>query len=308
VKQDLRPYVCLMPNCAKPYETFSETRDWLRHMEPEHKKNIVRWTCNAAKHNSPQIFHSSGQFEDHMRQDHPKVFTKSQHSIITKRSGGPAAQMFTCCPLCRWAPDVNIAHESLGRKSSTKTLETSGATQNSEAIMAKAKVELNSHIAEHLQFIALRSLPEEIYRHKTDSIRSRSSSPSSTEGGRSNLDINQSEIEFLQSAADASREDLAIVEEPVRVISPTEDQESNESRPNSRDKHWGRVFYQLARDPDLPKACMCISKPVPSAFFPLPKILILASDIHSHMSFSRERVIRRSPTFVPATVESRPAV
>src|SRR2546421_2275090 len=97
VKKDLRPYVCLMPNCAKPYETFSDTRDWLRHMQPEHEKNIVRWTCNAAKHNNSEIFYSSGEFEDHMEKHHPKVFTKSQRSIITKRSGGPAAQMFTCC-------------------------------------------------------------------------------------------------------------------------------------------------------------------------------------------------------------------
>src|SRR4051794_24168481 len=93
-----------MDRCSQPLETFSDTKAWLSHMETEHKKMIVRWTCNA-KHESPAVFSSEQEFVRHMKDVHPKVATKSQLPIITKRSGKPAVHMFVKCPLCGWVPD-----------------------------------------------------------------------------------------------------------------------------------------------------------------------------------------------------------
>src|SRR5690242_13995177 len=101
-----------MDKCSQPLETFADTKDWLSHMDAEHRKTIVRWTCNA-KHESPAVFSSEKAFIDHMKDVHPKVATKSQLPIITKRSGKPAIQMFGNCPLCGWVPDSNQNQDSV---------------------------------------------------------------------------------------------------------------------------------------------------------------------------------------------------
>ena len=107
IKSDLRPYVCLMDNCATPFETFADTKIWFVHMEAEHEKKIVQWTCTARKHQIPVIFSAQSAFEDHMRQVHPKVATRSQLSIITEQSGGPAPEIFKQCPLCTCFPELD---------------------------------------------------------------------------------------------------------------------------------------------------------------------------------------------------------
>jgi hypothetical protein len=245
VKSDLKPYVCLLEKCSQPLETFSETKAWLLHMETEHKKTIVRWTCNA-KHGSPAVFPTEQEFVSHMKEMHPKVASKSQLPIITKRSGKPAAQMFINCPLCGWLPDYNPNQAPTGKEQGEKD-------PQDEANAIRVKSKLNQHIAEHLQDIALRSLPEEAFPPEQGSIGSVTSLNSSTDSNASDLDITTSEVDFLS-------------EEPFDYSSPRDRLGDIstvtlfDGEPTSRNSEWGRIFtaltkIQLARQ-ELPNPCM----------------------------------------------------
>jgi hypothetical protein len=246
VKEDLRPYVCLMSNCSKPFETFNNTKDWLRHMKKEFQENIVRWICKAAKHKS-ETFYSEGDFERHMREQHSKAFTESQLPVLIKRSGAPAAKMFTRCPLCSWFPEdksrdknYSTSAQDLFETNPSSEPETEEARELREVV---ERIELERHIAAHLQYIALMSLPEEVLSSSKDSIKSTSSSSSSSAvSDESDQNVTQSDIDYLQNPANVSEEEIALgfnsVDETALV------------------PEWNRVYYKLAEKNELPLRCL----------------------------------------------------
>jgi hypothetical protein len=260
VKSDLRPYVCLMENCSKQYETFIETKDWLLHMESEYKEHIARWRCSA-KHESPQVFSSEEEFVFHMISEHPRIATKSQLPIIKKRSGRPAPQMFENCPLCGWFPDDSqngkVAIERHLEKSPEQAV--SGQVKGNDEV--KAKVTLNKHIAEHLQEIALRSLPEETFHIQKKSIRCISSSRSSAISTHTDLEVTQSEINYLQDPAHKSEEEAAIIDGSAWSMPGALHVEkwSSEEIFAVKATDWTYVYCALARiqvaSSDLPNPC-----------------------------------------------------
>lgn len=242
-----------MDSCSQPLETFADTKDWLSHMDAEHRKTIVRWTCNA-KHESPAVFSSEEAFVGHMKNVHPKVATRSQLPIITKRSGKPAAQMFVNCPLCGWVPDTNQTQVAEVQELSEKDIK--GIL---DATQIRVKTKLNKHIAEHLQDIALRSLPEEIFRSEDESIRSVSSSTSSTVSMSSDLEITTSEVDFICATPldKPKEEDLG-----ETISDDVQGHWSQElTTTDSRTESWGWLFSALTKihiaRPDLPNPCMC---------------------------------------------------
>ena len=143
-----------------------------------------------------------------MRQDHPKVATDSQLPIITARSGGPAADIFEYCPLCTWSPEPDANPEDAARDidgSGTRKIDIRHAK---DAERTKRKMKLQQHIAEHLQYVALRALPDVLFE---TSIRSRSSaSSSSTDSGDSELSISENEIHLLQQEDSCSTDGYPI--------------------------------------------------------------------------------------------------
>jgi len=245
-----------MDRCSQPLETFADTKDWLSHMDEEHRKTIARWACNA-KHDSPAVFQTEEAFVDHMKSVHPKVATKSQLDILTKRSGKPAAQMFVNCPLCGWIPDTNQMQNTDAHELSEKDIKSI-----IDVTQIKVKSKLNKHIAEHLQDIALRSLPEEIFHSDDESIRSYSSSTSSTISMSSDLDITTSEVDFISEII------LNVPEEERYLPEAISDDVMHDwatniepTRTGVRTEAWGWVFSALTKihisRPDLPNPCMC---------------------------------------------------
>jgi hypothetical protein len=245
-----------MDKCSQPLETFADTKEWLSHMDAEYRKTIVRWTCNA-KHESPADFSSEKAFVDHMKDVHPKVATKSQLPIITKRSGKPAVQMFGNCPLCGWVPDSNQNQDSVVQEQGEDDVK---AIMEADKIRMKSK--LNKHIAEHLQDIALRSLPEEIFRSGDESIRSVSSSNSSTVLMSSDLEVTSSEVELIRATSlgdPNKRSDTKFLGESINDDVQKDWRQELENA-DSRYDYWGWLFtalvkIQIAR-PELPNPCM----------------------------------------------------
>lgn len=262
IKTDIRPYVCLMDNCVNPYATFPETEDWLQHMNSEHRKQIVRWTCNAKQHGSAQVFDSQQKFEDHLRTQHASTVSEKQLPIITKRSGGPAAEIFTRCPLCSWDPTAQIQRKDAPDGSANGGLEISDAKVVEKAMKIRLRNQLQRHIADHLQLIALRSLPDELISSSDKLIKSSSSSSSSTTmSTESELNITKSEIDHLQNPDKLSDEQRALIQEPVRGMNAINHGEDWSLDPLgttgvSRDQFWGWVYYGLAKTHHI-KPCTC---------------------------------------------------
>lgn len=96
-------------------------------MRTEHK---YEWRCAARVH-GPLSFTSRSRFEDHMRKEHAGKFAEAQLASMSEASARPIGRTFSRCPFC---PDFDE------RKPSTPE-------------------SLELHVADHLVFAALRSLP-----------------------------------------------------------------------------------------------------------------------------------------------------
>ncbi|KAK2787325.1 hypothetical protein FQN53_005484 [Emmonsiellopsis sp. PD_33] len=119
VKHDLYPYVCLFETCATPDTLYNHSEDWLKHMG----QHQLQWLCVVKSHDV-LIFNNQSEYEEHMSTRH-KV-SKSQAALLAERSSRPSRQIFVSCPLCGYS--------------------------NSNSC-------LDGHIATHLRYLALKSLP-----------------------------------------------------------------------------------------------------------------------------------------------------
>lgn len=225
-----------MKNCVAPYQTFADTKAWLSHMKAEHKRNIVRWTCSVGKHESPVEFNTQSGFEDHVRQDHPRLAYKSQIAIITKRSGGPSAEMFKECPLCTWFPESDVGPKDVASNTDVKDTMKIDARHARDA----NRIKIHQHIAEHLQSISLTALPDVLFDSSRRCIGSASSVSSSSDDSReSDLSIGETEIESI-----LEQEIDPIDEQPIK---------------ETEDEQWLWVYQGLLLDPRPGR----LHKPVP---------------------------------------------
>lgn len=186
---DLLPYVCLSDHCLGT-KTFSSSGDWAKHMTSEHGNDWVLnihesliWRCDqtGSGHEDVLHFRTLEDLSDHVRTVHksgapidasPSMFLLMDEDIISK---SPSA---VSCPFCyralqigstekvqtvqmnnkakraakvRFAEDVEAAF--LDRENDPEDAMDSGtATVNKNVEMKRL---LTSHIAEHLQRIAL---------------------------------------------------------------------------------------------------------------------------------------------------------
>lgn len=119
VKHDLDPYVCLFEPCNNSNVLYKHSEDWLKHM----RQHNLRWRCTAKAH-GVLVFDDKNEYEQHMKTAHKG--SRSQLSIIAARSSRSAGPVFESCPLC-------------GESGSDG--------------------QLDDHVAIHLRYLALKSLP-----------------------------------------------------------------------------------------------------------------------------------------------------
>ncbi|KAM0201901.1 hypothetical protein ACHAPI_001959 [Fusarium lateritium] len=131
VTGDLEAYVCLFEECDEPYQIWTRSESWLKHM----KQHSMRWNCPAKSHRG-QPFLTQQEFQRHLEKDHNKKYSEAELSLVITRSRRSAGPLFTSCPLC--------GQEA---KEFTKSIE--------------------KHIAGHLRSLALKSLPPS-YDEKDD--------------------------------------------------------------------------------------------------------------------------------------------
>ncbi|KAK8131809.1 hypothetical protein PG984_008247 [Apiospora sp. TS-2023a] len=123
VKKDLDPYVCAFFPCAHGEELFRTSSEWISHEQETH---CMRWYCTAKAHKSDALS-SEEEFIEHMKVKHPEKFKEAQLPFLSNSSRRPLKRIFDSCPLC-----------------------------GEEAVEGE---NLEGHVAHHLQYLALLSLP-----------------------------------------------------------------------------------------------------------------------------------------------------
>ncbi|SPN98625.1 uncharacterized protein DNG_01670 [Cephalotrichum gorgonifer] len=116
VDEDLKPYVCLFPECAKSMVFFTRRVEWKAHMECTHsrdwprKVHAITWYCDL-DHDPPEQFETEIQWRSHMTNldSHPKRQlaepTKDQLDAMSPRKQQVALREYLVCPLCEQIPE-----------------------------------------------------------------------------------------------------------------------------------------------------------------------------------------------------------
>ncbi|KAJ0424774.1 hypothetical protein BJY00DRAFT_308679 [Aspergillus carlsbadensis] len=119
VKHDLDAYVCLFENCNSADTLYNHSDEWLNHMRG-HK---LRWRCTAKAHGK-LFFANQEEYSEHIRATHKA--SDAQVQFLAASIGRSSSPIFSSCPLC------GVSELTIG---------------------------LEDHVAAHLRYLALKSLP-----------------------------------------------------------------------------------------------------------------------------------------------------
>ncbi|KAL8375897.1 hypothetical protein RB595_007156 [Gaeumannomyces hyphopodioides] len=165
VLEDIDPYVCLFECCEDGHASFSSIKDWLSHMQWQHTSV---WACQTCQ-NKGHEYHSyttALEMEEHIRAEHHGSFTEAQLPDLVQLNCLPAQDTFTIlalsnhlkflsdggdggplheCPICLDFQDS--PRQETDSPSSTPSPQDPSNIQH--------------HILQHLESIALLSLPKQ---------------------------------------------------------------------------------------------------------------------------------------------------
>jgi hypothetical protein len=106
VKRDLDAYVCLFDRCDQPYDIFSTSKEWLRHMRSEH---LVKWRCAAIDHGTVE-FGTKEELMGHMNESHPGTFSSELLPYMMEACRRTSEVSFDSCPFCGEKPNAIEEH------------------------------------------------------------------------------------------------------------------------------------------------------------------------------------------------------
>ncbi|KAI9146880.1 Vegetative incompatibility protein [Paramyrothecium foliicola] len=100
--KDIRPYICILPDCKTPYALYADGVSWVNHMRTDH--TTTRWKCSNTSHTEPLIFDTEVQFTAHAHSSHGK-FTGEEVIELAALSSFQtprelAAMAWSKCPIC----------------------------------------------------------------------------------------------------------------------------------------------------------------------------------------------------------------
>ncbi|KAK2593623.1 hypothetical protein QQS21_008671 [Conoideocrella luteorostrata] len=76
VLEDLRPYICILPDCITPHALYQDSISWISHMQTKHK--VVKWKCVSSCHPEIQAFSTEAEFLAHTEFEHKEDFTTEE--------------------------------------------------------------------------------------------------------------------------------------------------------------------------------------------------------------------------------------
>lgn len=210
VFKDLRPYVCTFRDCLKSDRLFGSRHDWYNHEVEVHRRE---WFCNACT----QPFPTKALFEAHLRKYHFDLFTEAQLSAVTdrcERAIDPESEQ--TCPLCQ-----------------EKYL----------------RSRLQSHLAHHMQQLALFTLPKAVgERHDGG----RGSDGASVRVQASNQGEEESSVDLASSSS--SQELMGSVSDTQNEIPDTTDETWGHLKPAGDPEYVESRLESGTRAPDVKKS------------------------------------------------------
>ncbi|RSL82939.1 hypothetical protein CDV31_016888 [Fusarium ambrosium] len=105
--EDLQPYVCLSEKCQDPLQFFSNSEQWLQHMDKFHGKDwpqtlhMATWYCDRG-HERVE-FKSESELQNHLA-DHHESLSDAHVNALVRRNWGVGCREANVCPLCESTP------------------------------------------------------------------------------------------------------------------------------------------------------------------------------------------------------------
>ena len=227
VINDLAPYLCTFEDCRKPQQLFLTSREWIYHMQRHHIP--VEWSCLAhtsstsANGQQEVVFQDEQAYKQHLEEEHSN--TKSITEAELHMSSRLASQVFTICPFCSLR---------------LEDLEGPGVSQRA----------LQKHVGEHLQALALCSLPWEDFDEGTAMSSNRAQQENNDHSARRNIDTGStseksttSDLVFPDSLTQATATDRDYLEylKPPRILASAAPDEIPEATVESGAEEWGMM-------------------------------------------------------------------
>ncbi|KAL7916500.1 hypothetical protein GGI35DRAFT_433224 [Trichoderma velutinum] len=76
ILEDLRPYVCILPDCKTPHALYKNSGSWISHMQTKHK--VARWKCVPSCQSIIRNFQTEAEFLAHAENEHKEEFTAEE--------------------------------------------------------------------------------------------------------------------------------------------------------------------------------------------------------------------------------------
>ncbi|KAL6835930.1 hypothetical protein J3E69DRAFT_373214 [Trichoderma sp. SZMC 28015] len=104
VLEDIRPYVCILPDCKTPHALYKTSDSWISHMQIKHK--VAKWKCVSSCQSNIRTFQTEAEFLTHAEDEHKEDFTTEEmlelanigRYEINRELG---ADILSECPICR---------------------------------------------------------------------------------------------------------------------------------------------------------------------------------------------------------------
>lgn len=159
ILKDISPYVCLFSSCTTEDLFFNSPEEWLGHMQWQH---TIVWNCQALGHEE-DIFNTEHEFQNHIRSSHPGSFTESQLLQLTQQAALPAPNVFAMLAISSANGDSQEEMANACPICHKFQVASSSVVKSTEEVASAHQQQLQHHILEHLESIALLSLPDEDY-------------------------------------------------------------------------------------------------------------------------------------------------
>ncbi|RPA77469.1 hypothetical protein BJ508DRAFT_170753 [Ascobolus immersus RN42] len=160
VLRDLKPYICLFPECTDADPYYGNTEEWLSHMQ----EHACFWKCQAqitelaVAQGCEGDFNSEAELQEHYHMHHQQHLSEGQILQLLDICVVPSSDTFgvlasrlnrtvTVCPMCNKTPDVDCEPVS-------------EAVDDDEIALRKGTV-LYDCLLSHLEEFALRILADD---------------------------------------------------------------------------------------------------------------------------------------------------
>ncbi|KAH7367165.1 hypothetical protein B0T11DRAFT_50862 [Plectosphaerella cucumerina] len=231
VLKDIKPYICLFPGCGHGDALFSSTEEWLGHLQWQH---TIMWACQAAGHEN-QAFGSEKELERHIRDIHPGSFAESQLPHLVAQGARPAPDTFAMLAMLLESKDPE---ESLANPCPICRDFQPSTQAGQDQAESGPSGDIQAHILEHLETIALISLPGTEDEGAAGS-NVKQSNQNSIEEKMSALDLQSNVSEAPENVTESS------THEPILSG------DQNPYVPLEDDQHWREICRDIKMN--LPK-------------------------------------------------------